>query len=317
MKLRIDLHNFDCCPQYNDWLDQQYFYQSGSLSILGFEPRPSLILYTLSQDTYQAGFDDFQLQRQEDLKQTVFDDFPSPIAHYFYRFENGYENELQRLYLLRDTWESLIDVLHAMAVAEIRFKRVSLTAPIAYSHFLTDSVAQRLLNVERIIGQASDQGISLEIAKIVTIATLATMRDLNQTRNGFSHSAAQSEVQALTWIAECYDDVLDVLDDVRGLAHTEILRYIGQVNGSTLRCEVFSGHGFTRTIRNVALATNQVHESHQYFQLGQVLVSYEKSIFGLRPLVYYREDASGHTTKLCMFRRIFGDAPDRRVSTRL
>lgn len=313
MKLRLDLNNIDACPQYNDWIDGRYAEQSGTLSILSFQPRPSLVLYSLSQDTYQAGFDDFQLQRQEDLKQLVFEDFPSPIAHYFYRFENGYENELQRLYLLRDTWEALIDVLHAMAVSEIRFKKIPLVEPILFSDFFSDKVNQRLQNVERIMGHAINQGISLGISKIVPIATLATMRELNQTRNGFSHIAAQSELQARTWIGECYEDVIDVLDELRGLADTEILRYMGQVDGNTLRCEVFSGHGFTRTIRNIVLTADQVRESQRYFQLGQVLVSYSECIFGLRPLVYYREDTSGHATKLCMFRKAFGNTPNRRV----
>jgi hypothetical protein len=174
-------------------------------------------------------------------------------------------------------------------------------------------MAQRLLNVERIISHANNQGITLGISQIVAISTLATMRELNQTRNGFSHSAAQSESQARTWISECYEDVIDVLDDLRGLADIEVLRYLGQVDGSTLRCEVFSGHGFTRTIRNIVLTEHQVRNSQQYFQQGQVLVTCNGCIFGLRPLIYYREDSSGHATKLCMFRKTRGDAPNRRV----
>ncbi|MBC8217116.1 MAG: hypothetical protein H8E73_01505, partial [Planctomycetes bacterium] len=155
MKFTPDPYNFDACPQYNDWLDQQYFDQSGTLDILGFQPRPSFVLFSLSQDTYQAAFADFQQQRQEELKQAIFDEFPSPIAHYFYRFENGYENDLQRLHFLRDTWEAIIDVLHAATVAECRFRCISLADPIAFSHILSDSVAQRLLNVERIINRSS------------------------------------------------------------------------------------------------------------------------------------------------------------------
>jgi hypothetical protein len=121
MKLQLNLNRYDSCPQYNDWLDQQYFDQSGVLNIFNYQPRPSFVLFSLSQDTYQAAFADFQQQRQEELKQTVFDEFPSPIAHYFYRFENGYENELQRLHFLRDTWEAIVDVLHSAIVAECRF----------------------------------------------------------------------------------------------------------------------------------------------------------------------------------------------------
>ncbi len=314
MKLRLDLNNFDACPQYNDWLDQQYIEQRiHPLDILGFQPRPSFVLFSLSQVTYQASFADFGEQRQEDLKQTVFNEFPSPIAHYFYRFENGYENDLQRLHLLRDTWEAIIDVLHAVAVAECRFRQIQLSEPIGFSHLLSDSVAQRLLNIERIITYGSDLGFTLGISKIVSVPALQCMRELNQSRNGFSHSAAQSEAQARAWISECYEDVVDVLDELRSLADVQILRYMGQVDGNTLRCEVFVGHGFTRTIRNIGLTTEQVRESQCYFLQGQILLFCDGCLFALRPLVYFREDISGHVTKLCMFRKSRGDVPNRRM----
>jgi hypothetical protein len=271
MKLRIDENDFDACPQYNEWIDAQYAEQSDTMDILGFQPRPSFVLYSLSQDTYQASFADFQSQRQEELKQTVFDEFPSPIAYYFYRFENGYENELQRFHLLRDTWEALVDVLHGIAVGECRFRQLPLHDPMAFQHLLSDSVAQRLLNVERIINEANAQGISLGISRIVTTTMLATMRELNQNRNAFSHSAAQSEVQARAWIGECHEDVIDVLDDLRDLADIDVLRYLGQVDAGTLRCEAFKGHGFTKTIRNIPLTADQIRDSQRYFQQGQVI----------------------------------------------
>ena len=168
MKFHLDPGNFDACPQYNEWVDDQYAEQSGTLDVLGFQPRPSFVLFSLSQDTYQAAFDDFQQQWQEELKEVVFNDFPSPIAHYFYRFENGYENDLQRLHLLRDTWEAMVDVLHAIAVSECRFLSLSLTDPIAFKDCLSDSVAQRLLNIERIIMHAQVQGVDLS-EKIVQL----------------------------------------------------------------------------------------------------------------------------------------------------
>jgi hypothetical protein len=313
VKLRLDLDNFDACPQYNDWIDDRYTEISGTLRILGFEPRPSLVLYSLSQDTYQAAFDDFQRQREEEIKQIVLEKFPSPVAHYFYRFENGYENELQRLHLLRDTWEALVDVLHTITVAECRFTKISLPVSIAFSHIFSDSVAQRLLNVERVLLHAHKEGISLGTSQIVSFATLATMRELNQIRNGFSHSAAQSESQATAWIGECYEDVIDVLDDVQGLANVEILRYLGQLDGKTLRCEVFKGHGFTRTIRTVPLNSGQIAVSQGYLEKGQILVYFNNNVTSGRPLIYYREDPSGQATKLCMFRRIHGRALDRRI----
>lgn len=313
MKVHLDPGNFDACPTYNEWLDEQYAEQAGTLDIFGFQPRPSFVLFSLSQDTYQAAFDDFQKQREEELKEIVFRDFPSPIAHYFYRFENGYENELQRLHLLRDTWEAIIDILHAVAVAECRFLNVSLADPITFKDLLSDSVAQRLLNIERILTVAKERSTNLEIANILPITTLQLMRDLNQSRNAFSHSAAQSELQARTWIGECYEDVVDVLDDLHGLGDIQVGRHIGQVDARTLRCEIFRGHGFTKTINSISLTADQVRESQRYFQRGQILAVCKQRIVGLRPLVHYREDASGHTTKLCMFRKTRGDAPNRRI----
>jgi len=313
MKLRLDPTNFDACPQYNDWVDSQHGQQHGELDILGFRPRPSIVLFRMSPDTYEAAFADFMEQREEDLKQLVYKEFPSPIAHYFYRFENGYENELQRLHLLRDTWESIVDVIHATAVAECRFRNITLATPIKFSDWLSDSVAQRLLNVERILQYAAANGIELSVAKVVPLPVIQSIRELNQSRNGFSHSAAQSEAQARDWIGDCYPDVIDVLDDLRSLADVQVLRYLGQTEASTIRCEVFNGHGLTRTIRNITLSTDQMRDSQRLFQPGQVLAKCDECVFGLRPFVFYREDPSGHVTKLCLFRKTCGAAPDRRI----
>ncbi len=313
MKLELDPSDYGKCPTYNDWLDESYENESEPLNILGFQPRPSFVLFKLSPDTYQAAFADYLSERQDELKRLVFDEFPAPIAHYFYRFERGYENELQRLHFLRDTWESIVDVLHAIAIAECRFRNIRLADPIKCQHVLTDSVAQRLQNIELILNCAQTQQINLGVATIVTTQTIQIMRVLNQSRNGFSHSAAQSEMQARLWISECYEDVMNVLDDLRALANINVMRYTGQVDASTLRCEVFRGHAFTKTIMSIPLTPDQIRDSASYLKQGQLIVACVGVVLSLRPLMYFREDATGHTTKLCMFRKSRGDAPNRRL----
>jgi hypothetical protein len=313
MKPQLDPYNYESCPQYNDWLDEQYTDQSGTLDILGFQPRASFVLFKLSADTYEATFSDFMQQREEEIKDTVCNLFPPPIAYYFYRFENGYESELQRLHFLRDTWESVIDVLHALAVAESRHRRIPLADPIKFKNLLTDSVAQRLENIEGIINQLSASGVLPSIAQIFPIAKLDAMKDLNQSRNAFSHSAAQSETQARNWISECYVDVLEVLAGLDGLEEIQIVRYLSQVDGTTLRCEIFKGHSSTKTIQNINISNQQMIDSARYFQAGQMLVIANGLIFGLRPMIHYREDSVGHTTRLCIFRKTRGDAPNRRI----
>lgn len=313
MRLQLDPANFDACPPYNEWIDRTYADENGELNILEFRPRPSEVLFQMSPDTYEAAFADFQQEREQEIKRRVFQEFPTPIAYYFYRFDTGYENDLQRLHFLRDTWESIVDVIHAITVAECRHRHVAVGPPTRFSDLLSDSVAQRLINIEQLMEQAANAGTPLNISRSVPISTLRTMKDLNQSRNGFSHSAAQSDVQARTWIGECYGDVIDVLDDIQGLADVYVYRYVGQIDGQTLRCESFCGHGFTRTIKSVALSTSQVSAAQRFFQQGQMIVACEGDLFGLRPLVHFREDTGGHSTKICLFRRTHGDAPNRKV----
>ena len=151
MKLSLDLNRYDACPPFNDWLDEQHVEQSGELDILGFKPRLALSCSPTVRIPTKTLFGDFQQTRQDNLRETVYSEFPSPIAYYFYRFENGYENNLQRLHFLRDTWESLIDVLHAVAVAECRFRHMMLADPLKCGNRLSDSVAQRIQNIELIL----------------------------------------------------------------------------------------------------------------------------------------------------------------------
>lgn len=313
MRFTFDPENFDSSPQFNQWIDERYEEASGQLEILSFKPRPSEVLFKMNHATYVAAFSDFMATFDEDLRRTVIDTFPLPIAHYFYRFENGYENDLQRLHLLRDVWEATVDVLHALTVGEARFRGLALSEPLKFVHLLSDSIAVRLLNIERVVGAASAAGITLAVGNIVSQAVLQKMCALNQSRNAFSHSAAQSEAQARMWIGECYEDVLDVLDDIRALEGCKLVRYLSQVDGSTLRCELFKGHAFTRTIQKIHLTDEQAHESHKYFKVGQMLANYDGNFFSVLPHMFFQEDTEGHMTKPCMLRKTHGEAPNRSI----
>jgi hypothetical protein len=313
MRLKLNPDNYAECPEYNEWLDTQYQEQFGSLTIFSFQPQPSEVLFTMSYATYQATFTDFIQQREDTLKEKVWETFPSPIAYYFYRFENGSENELQRLHFLRDTWESIIDILHALAVAEARHHGLTLSEPIKFKDLLTDKVAQRLTNIEAIIAQFQTAGVNSVIATIAPVRTLRTMAVLNQTRNAFSHSAAQSEAQAQNWINECIADMIDVLDDLQGFAELQIVRLVHLQGAYTLRFEPFMGHSSTKRFKTTTITQQQLMTSGKYLQQGQMLLVSRDSIFSLRPLVHYRDDSVGHTTRLCLFRKTHGDGSNRRI----
>ena len=192
MKLEIDLADYDKCPPYNEWLDESYFDQSGTLEILGFQRRPSRVLFSLSQDTYQAAFADFQTERQEELSRIVDEEFPAPISALLLSFRERLRERSTAIAFLAGYVEAIVDVLHGITIAECRFRGIALADPVKCKNILTDSVAQRLQNIELIVVHAQSQGVTIGDSTIVTSRTIQAMRELNQTRNGFSHSAAQS-----------------------------------------------------------------------------------------------------------------------------
>jgi len=313
MRPQLDQNRYDACPLYNEWLDEQYSEEHGQLNILGFQPRPSLVLFRMSPATYEATFSDFMQQREEGILDLVVNTYPSPIAYYFYRFSHGYENENQRLMFLRDTWEAIVDVIHALAIAECRFRKIPLTTPLKFRDLFTESIAQRLENIEEIARQMLAAGVAPEFSQIARAQTIATMRELNQSRNAFSHSAAQSETQARTWVYDCYEDVLNILEDLDGLQSVRMVRYLNQPDALTVRAETFKGHGSTKTIQNTTIDQRQVQDSACYFQHGHMLAIVGGLIFSLKPIVHSREDANGHMTRLCVFRRASGENLDRKI----
>lgn len=44
-----------------------------------------------------------------------------------------------------------------------------------------------------------------------------------------------------------------------------------------------------------------------------MLALYDGCLFSLLPFIFFREDAAGHMTKPCVFRRTRGDSPNRLI----
>jgi hypothetical protein len=313
MNSGADKENYDKLPDFNEWVDLQYYDAKGELEVLGFRPRPSYILHQLSFNTYEVALADYRAEKEEDLKEVVTSEFPAPIAHYFYRFLHGSENELQRLHFLRDTWEAIINFLHALAVGEIRFLNLPLTEPLKFSEFLSNQLNDRLVNIERILDHARTHNVTLECEKVLSKALLTKIRELNQTRNAFSHIGAQSEEQARQFISESYVDAIDVLEQLRSLRDIKVMRYLSQQGLKSVRHERFDGHAMTKTIKDLQLTKTQVTDSGRYLQDDQLIVTCGKRFFGLRPFFYFYHDPNGHLTKLCFFKQTRGNVPDRKL----
>ena len=91
------------------------------------------------------------------------------------------------------------------------------------------------------------------------------------------------------------------------------MRYLGQDNATTLRCEMFRGHALVRTIKPVSITTTQLRDSSKFFRNDHMIAQCGAAMFTLRPLVAIREDTTGHAPRLCTFRRTRGETPNRIV----
>jgi len=306
--------DFDSRPEFNEWIDSQHREENGPLSILGTTIRPSEALYLLARDTYEAAYSDFLADKQNQICESVFSDYPTLIAYYFYRFEHGYEDETQRLHFLRSTWEAVINLIHALIVSEARCRTLDLSgSKLKLSNLLTDRLAQRLQNVQSILSFAKEDGTPLDTANIIPEDTIKKMATLNQTRNAFLHTAAQSVDQAKQYISETYEDVLNILEDLSGLKEVYLVRYRNQ-EGLKLRYESFDGHAMTRTITEKEITQNQFNTANRFFNQEQILAFYDETILSLKPFLHFQISASGHETRLCIFKKTSGNPPNRNIT---
>jgi hypothetical protein len=78
---------------------------------------PSEILFNLKKEAYRIALTDFQTQQLEDLKQLAFQSFPSNFAYNYRLSDRGANanNPINKFMHLKDTWESAIFILNALA----------------------------------------------------------------------------------------------------------------------------------------------------------------------------------------------------------
>jgi hypothetical protein len=314
MKAQPDQANYNSAPSFNAWIDARFQTEnSGSLEILGLSLRPSEVLHRMDFARYLAAFPEFKQHWEETLIATVVTDFPIMIAHPFYRFLEGSENETQRFQFLRDTWEGLINFVHALVVSEARAAGMALTAPAKCGNILTEKLAERIDTIEHILTLAAAGGVVLESGKVVDLALTATIKQLNQTRNAFSHTGAIAEDQAKNFITECLDDVFDVLDAFSGLKEVKLIRY-DALDGMQLRHEKFDGHANTKRFGKLPLIVATAGAVMPLLSKDETLVSIRGKILSVRPFItFIPQAAGGHVTQVAFLKKTKGAAPNRRL----
>jgi len=285
---------------FDDLLDA-----SGSVSIAGLDFAPSDILFQMDPDAYSLARAAYRTERIEDLTATVEKNFPQPIAHSFLKFLRGSENNIVRLHHLRDVWERLILLLHALVISEClrklhRFSDVG----ISKSKILSDKLGDKLENLEGALSSHSSGIIQLDFVALFDQPVLDELRALNRSRNEFSHGAALTEEQAGTQILSLEPRVLALLELLEPLSQIKILRYHGTEGDiHRIRFHEYNGSNLSDTFETLELSTQELSAAQPCLRANRISAHYNNRLYNLGPFLHFARDIEGHIEKICIMKR--------------
>jgi hypothetical protein len=283
---------------------------------------PADVLDKLAPDAARRGRADAAAQVRTDLEQSVCDQFPAPIAVPFHGFLEGPRQPLQRLHRLRDTWESLVRLLAALALSEAARSGTAL-APLVVREgkdqgwrdckrrdLCSDRLAVRIGLIEGVLHRAQERAIDLQVASLVSLEVFAEVRRLNVVRNGFSHEATKSDAQAKEIIDEAYPVVREILLDLRDIQSVELLRIHAIHPGGQAEVERLTGHAQSRRIYELALDADTASlamSAAAVDGMSRVLARVNGLNLDLSPFLYTVDDDTGHRTRVLDFKCKKGD----------
>ena len=298
---------------YRAWCESSH----GMVEIGQEQFHPADVLDTMALDAARRGRDDWSAMIRTDLEQDVCEQFPAPIAVPFHSFLEGPRSSLTRLHRLRDTWESLIRLLAALALSEAAAIATSLTPLVLRDgigqgwrkckrrDLLSDRLAVRIGLIEGVLHRAQDLGVDLQVASLLPIDVLGEVRRLNVVRNSFSHESAKSEVQANAIIEEAYPVFREVLLDLRDMQNIDLIRIHNIQAGGKAEIERLNGHAQSRRISELALdgsAAALVMSATSVAGLDRVFARAGGLTLDLSPFFYAADNDTGHLTSVWGFK---------------
>ena len=298
---------------YRIWCESSY----GMVEIGQEVFHPTHVLETMAPDAARRGRDECSAMIRTDLEQAVCEQFPAPIAVPFHSFLEGHRSSLNRLYRLRDTWESLIRLLAALALSEAAAISTPLRPLILRDglgqawrecrrrDLLSDKLAVRVGLIEGVLQRAHELEIDLQVYSLLPIDVIGEIRRLNVVRNSFSHGSAMSEVQAKAIIEEAYPLLREILLDLRDMQNIDLIRIHSIQAGGKADIERLNGHAQSRRISELALDTDTaalVMSATSVDEMDRVFARVGELTLDLSPFLYAADNDAGHRTSVWGFR---------------
>lgn len=298
------------CLPFNNSLDEE-----GVVNIAGFSAMPSRILFEMDLEAYKQELLDFRKQEFEELKNSIYNYYPSCIAYNFRLSEKGEgaSDPVRRLLHLKDTWESIVFVLYAIVWGEIRHKEIDLKTCQAFKQFdttnnpifesfnskrlLSDAIKVKIQNIKAVVDFSKNNSQNL-CCEIISNELFDKLLELQDIRNDISHHAAPTKEQAEEELKIVIPLFQEMLEETMFLEDINILRF--ESFGSKSKCEIFNGHALNKEYEEFDFGVNQSF----VIGLGQenIFMEWGSDIFCLSPFLHFDKDTTGHESYLSFFK---------------
>lgn len=305
-----------------DYLDRRYqsFNQSldedGKVFIAESEFSPSSILFEMDPIGYVDAYTVFKEEEFERLKESIYKYYPSSIAYHFRLSEKGEgaSDPVRKLLHLKDTWESIVFVLHALLWGEIRHKEIDLKVAEVYvsegangnpvfQHFktgrlLSDALKTKIYSVKAVVEFSKANNLELK-CEAITTELLDKLLALQNIRNDISHHATPTKEEAEAELLSVSPLFKEMLSLTGFLSNCRLLRF--ESFATTCKCEEYNGHALNKEFDDFAFDAAQ----NYVLALGQeqIFVKWEEDVFSLSPFLHYTKDQVGRESYLSVYKR--------------
>ena len=302
----INYHKYR--DEFNESLDED-----GEISIgQNFSRFPSQILFEMDEVAYNEQLTEYVNLRKTDYKETVYQNFPAPIAYFLFQTEHSYDNDNQRLHLLRSTWESIIYILYALVLGEVNSKNFLLSKILIFTNqrirmdqsgILNDRLGYKIELMRRIIEYDQQNFNLLFLSSVINIDIFDDLEELNQERNSISHTSSLSPKEAQDLFDILFPIVNELLFELDFLERISVLRFVNNLGSTTsVRFNRFNGHSMQKQNYDKNFTALDIPPLVPILNNQYILFEINDTIINGSPFIHFTHE--GSHLRLCYLKQV-------------
>lgn len=312
MNIREELKNL-YEDSYRNYLDGESTVQDGLVHIgdssYEFTLPPNEILSELDPDMYDGGLERYIALKLEELNHSIISKFPAPIAYYYSRATENFENANQRVQFLRTTWESIIYFIFSLCISDlvrreknIEHIRLFNNQRVKKDHngTLTSKLGWKLEFISKLIEDDDN-----EIGDWLSADAVDILKELNQNRNVIQHGVAMEESVANNTFNDIFPKVQLLFTKLKFLERVELLIYEGTGDTITkLEFKGFNGHSLRPSRKERTVSLEDIARFNSFLYRDNVFCELHGNLIPVSPYYLIKREGSGNKRKIWFFKQL-------------